>query len=283
MKKLQKPLQNTKPEDIFEECVSSYRNKKKVTSLLNCKNLVRCDAVLYDKVVPRELDKFTPSSLPSDVSDDDMVDVYTSKFAAAKSPGRKYYNAIREQITLDRCPICGIRPIKTLDHYLPKSKFPTLSVTPSNLIPTCRDCTMDKLAASSDDPQNTPVHLYFDDIPNEPWLHVTVGHNLEILYYISCPNTWDISICSRLEKHLDFYKLHELYSSQASSDIANSLFMWKKTLGQSGDEALRLSLVDTCESAEHNDMNSWKSALYRGLVADFDKVKAYIFSLCLDG
>lgn len=279
MKKLKKPLQNTKPEDIFEECVSNYRDKKRVTSLLKCKSLVRCDAVLYDEVVPDKLDRFVPSPLPSDVSDDDMVDVYTYKFAAAKSPGRKYYNEIRDKIALGICPICGIRTIKTLDHYLPKSKFPTLSVTPSNLIPSCRDCNMDKLDASSSDPQNTPVHLYFDDIPNEPWLHVTVGNNLEILYYVSCPETWDMGIRSRLEKHLDIYKLHKLYSSQASSDIGNSLYMWKKTLCQSGEETLRLSLMDVCESAEYNDMNSWKSALYRGLVANFDKVKAYIISL----
>ena len=51
MKKLSKPLQNTKPEDIFEECVSSYRDKKKVTCLIKCKGLVQSDAVLYDKVV----------------------------------------------------------------------------------------------------------------------------------------------------------------------------------------------------------------------------------------
>ena len=282
MKKLSKPLQNTKPEDIFEECVSSYRDKKKVTCLMKCKGLVQSDAVLYDKVVPSELDKFTPSSLPSGVSDDDLVDVYTNKFAAAKSPGRKYYNKIRDHIALGICPICGIRTIKTLDHYLPKSKFPTLSVTPSNLIPSCRDCNMDKLDASSNDPQNTPIHLYFDDVPNEPWLHVTVGDNLEILYYVSCPDTWDVGIRNRLAKHLDIYKLHKLYSSQASNDIANSIFMWRKTLCQSSDETLRLSLMDACESAEYNDMNSWKAALYRGLVANFDKVKEYILSQFLD-
>jgi len=40
--------------------------------------------------------------------------------------------------------------------------------------------------------------------------------------------------------------------------------------------------MDECESAEINDMNSWKSALYRGLVENFDKVKAYIFQLFLN-
>ena len=78
---------------------------------------------------------------------------------------------------------------------------------------------------------------------------------------------------------LDFYNLHELYSSHANGEVANSIHMWKKTIIQSNPEVLKLSLIDECESAELNDMNSWKSALYRGLVANFDKVKKYIFGL----
>lgn len=284
MKKLPKPLPNTTPEDIFIECISSYRDKQKVATLLQCKEMVRCDSALYDKVVPAKLDRFKQSSLPKNIDPNDVSKVYSNKFSHEDGPGRRYYNAIKEQAERNICPICGIRIVRTLDHYLPKSKFPTLSVTPSNLIPSCRDCNMDKRDDSSCDPENTPVHLYFDDIPNEPWLHVTVGDNLEIIYYISCPDTWDQGIRKRLEKHLDFYDLHELYSSHANGEIANSVHMWKKTVIQSDPETLKLALMDECKSAELNDLNSWKSALYRGLVSDFDKVKAHILhlSLCQD-
>ena len=281
MKKLPKPLSDTNPEDIFEKCVSSYRDEKKVKTLLKCKEMVRRDSILYDKVVPNELEKFNQSSLPNGIEAKDISDIYTKKFAAEKGPGRKYYNAIKEQAERNICPICGIRMVKTLDHYLPKSKFPTLSVTPSNLIPSCRDCNMEKLDDVSCDPENTPVHLYFDDVPNEAWLQVTVGDNLEILYYISCPAGLDKGLCKRLEKHLDFYDLHELYSSHANSEIANSIHMWRKSVMQSDPETLKLALMDECESAEINDMNSWKAALYRGLVTNFDKVKSYVLKLCL--
>lgn len=273
MKKLSKPLPDTKPEDIFEECVSGYRDKQKVTALLRCKDIICRDAELYDQVIPREFEKFEQSYLPSNVTSNEIIDVYTAKFANEKGPGRKYYNAIRELAERNICPICGIRMVKTLDHYLPKSKFPTLSVTPSNLIPSCRDCNMDKRDAGTHNSQSLPVHLYFDDIPNEPWLHVTVGENLEILYYVSCPETWDIGIRRRLENHLIIYDLQELYSSQATSEIANSIHMWRNK----DVEILKLSIKEECESAEKIDINSWKSALYRGLVANFDKVKAYIF------
>ena len=279
MKNLPTPLSDTNAEEIFEECVSAYRDKTKVATLLKCKDLVRLDSELYDKVIPGKIEQFQQTSLPDDVAKIDIIKVYTNKFVAEKSPGRKYYNIIREQAKLNICPICGIRPVKNLDHYLPKAKYPTLSVTPNNLIPSCRDCNMDKRDSASCDSQNIPVHLYFDDIPNEPWLHVTVGDNLEILYYISCPKTVDEGVRKRLEKHLEFYDLHELYSSHASSQIADSINMWKKVMFQSGEQALKLSLEDECESAEKNDLNSWKSALYRGLINNFDKVKAYITQL----
>lgn len=279
MKNLPTPLSDTNAEEIFEECVSVYRDKTKVATLLKCKDLVRLDSELYDKVIPGKIEQFQQSSLPDDVAKNDIIKVYTNKFVAEKSPGRKYYNIIREQAKLNICPICGIRPVKNLDHYLPKAKYPTLSVTPNNLIPSCRDCNMDKRDSASCDSQNIPVHLYFDDIPNEPWLHVTVGDNLEILYYISCPKTVDEGVRKRLEKHLEFYDLHELYSSHASSQIADSINMWKKVMFQSGEQALKLSLEDECESAEKNDLNSWKSALYRGLINNFGKVKSYITQL----
>ncbi len=276
MRKLTKPLPNIKPEDIFEECVSGYRDLQKVTTLLQCKDMVRCDSEEYEKSVPSNLGNYSVSSLPSNVQSKEIVNVYTTKFAAEDSPGRKYYNAIKEQAVRNVCPICGIRIVKTLDHYLPKSKFPTLAVTPSNLIPSCRDCNIDKRDSSSLDSQNTPIHLYFDDIPDDVWLYVTVGDNLEILYYISCPETWEEGIRKRLEKHLDYYELHELYSSHAADEIANNLHLWKQILLESDSEILRLAITDVCASVENCDKNSWKAALYRGLVADFDKVITYL-------
>ena len=44
---------------------------------------------------------------------------------------------------------------------------------------------------------------------------------------------------------------------------------------------LKIYLAGKMTGLSLNDMNSWKSALYRGLVANFDKVKKHIFGLCI--
>ena len=50
---------------IFEICVSGYRDKQKVTTLLQCKCMVGSDSVLYDRLVPAKLEEYQQSSLPS--------------------------------------------------------------------------------------------------------------------------------------------------------------------------------------------------------------------------
>ena len=277
MKILPKPLPGVKVEDIYTECVSGFSSDAKRTRLLSCKDLVIEDSKLYDKCVPQAMDIFSVRELPEGVSKEDMTSVYTRKFAEQDGPGRKYYDAIKGQAVRGVCPICCVRMVNTLDHYLPKTKVPTLSVTPTNLIPSCRDCNMDKRADMTLDPLNTPVHLYFDTIPDEPWLFTRIDENLEVIYFVACPSTWDEGLRSRIEKHLDFYKLHDLYSSHASQEIADKLGKWKELVILGGIDQLKDCIYSECKSAEQNDMNSWKAALYRGLRKDFDKIKVYFF------
>ena len=282
MKFLNPPIPDTRPADIFEKCIESYTDENKKERLLTCKRLVEIDSDNYRCLVPAQIDKFVKSDLPANVTSTELMDVYEEKFAKDKTAGRTYYDKIKEQAERSICPICGIRIVSTLDHYLPKSKIPTLAVTPDNLFPSCKDCNIDKKTEMVLDPQRTPVHLYYDRLPDDPWLHVNVGTNLEITYFISCPENWEETLRGRVERHLDIYHLHKLYSAHAATEIADKKRMWKKLLELGSEQGV---LDDICEmrcSAEANDLNSWKSALYRGLEKEFPKVKAWLFSVCLE-
>ena len=41
--------------------------------------------------------------------------------------------------------MCHTSEVDTLDHYLPKSKYPSLSINPLNLIPICNKCNKTKV------------------------------------------------------------------------------------------------------------------------------------------
>lgn len=65
---------------------------------------------------------------------------------------------------LDLCPACGeLGAPNTLDHYLPKARFPHLSIIPANLFPMCDACQAEKVEKTGD--ANYPrffIHPYFD-------------------------------------------------------------------------------------------------------------------------
>lgn len=276
MKILPLPNLQVATEDLFEMCVSSYRDEYKKTRLLHCKSIVSTDAKNYRQFVPQNIDSFCVSELPENVSTSEMAKVYKDKFAAVGAVGRKYYNAIMAQAVRGVCPICGIRTVSTLDHYLPQSKIPTLVLEPSNLFPSCRDCNMDKKTAMSFDPHETPVHIYFDQLPDDIWLHVNIGTDLEVVYYISCPKDWDKTLRGRVEHHLENYHLHNLYSAHAAVEIEDNKMKWRNLFCLGAEGSLFEHIKETRVSAEANDLNSWKSALYRGLEAEFQKVVLWL-------
>ena len=56
---------------------------------------------------------------------------------------RDRYLKFRGASRYNRCPSCGQRDVKTLDHYLSKDDYPELAVFPANLVPCCFECNLD--------------------------------------------------------------------------------------------------------------------------------------------
>lgn len=267
MSRLPIPPENDKLEEIFTSCISTFRKNKRI-KLEKCLSRVLADAVQYQDLIPEKIHQFKESALPEGVSADDMTKVYKAKFVRSKT----YYEAIKSHAK--RCPICGVRDASTLDHYLPESRMPTLVVTPINLIPACMECNHAKRDYMSLDPAETPVHMYLDEIDDEPWLYTEIGENLEVTFEVRCPQTWGSAKCSRVTRHLDFYKLHVLYSGRADSLIIGNKDPWRWMLQECG-EVIFKEYISRCKmSAEKQGMNSWEAALYRGLEAHFQTLVA---------
>jgi hypothetical protein len=58
--------------------------------------------------------------------------------------------------------------------------------------------------------------------------------------------------------------------------------MWKRLVDLGLEKEVFTDICEMRSSAETNDLNSWKSALYRGLEKEFTKVRAWLLDKCLE-
>ncbi|MGW5768770.1 HNH endonuclease [Streptomyces longwoodensis] len=206
---------------------------------------------------------------PSDPTDRKQLrKVYTDRMAKKGTPGHNIYNAIKNAAE-DLCPLCGIGKVETLDHQLPKSTFPLLSVVPANLVPACRDCNTGKLAVSPSSAEAQPLHPYFDEFSHTSWLAARLVRKpapepMTVRFFVDAPAAWDPAFVARLQAHLDLFNLSERYALQVGSHLSTLSFMFAAL---PGDGIGRL-LAAHAEAWTHTNPNSWESAFYRALAAD---------------
>lgn len=275
--------------ELLKLCANSYRDKDLKARLLGYMEKIERHAQENPGRIPFDIGAFLDEILPEQVSQEDMKKVYEEKLAKKRAKGRGYYDAILDLAPHRRCPICGVQRAETLDHYLPKSKVPTLALDPGNLIPACERCNKRKGDLLEKDPHKMPVHTYYDRIPEGKWLHVTLGDHLEAAYYTKCPDTeeWESGIRSRVGRHLEIYDLEELYSDEAAVLLANMRNSWTTELRYLRKYAgAELSNEEMCEEfkefvtkrreeCEMGDENSFESAFYRGLEENMETAYAF--------
>ena len=269
-------------EALFRLCAESFADEDYKTRLLGYTDKVQRHAERNERCVPDKIREFLDEVLPEQVPAEDMIKVYEQKLVGGKY--REYYDRIKGLAPLNRCPICDVNTVDTLDHYLPKSDIPTLAVDPGNLIPACGRCNRLKSDHLKNNPDEMPVHLYYDRIPEGQWLRVKLGANLEAEYEIQCPDTadWGGGIRARVSRHLDTYKLGKVYSHEAAVELANLQSAWKTELEDLEEETETVLSIESLKKEfskfirkrrrtyERLNENSFESAFYRGLEQNMD-------------
>lgn len=298
MRNLKRPDISVPAEQIFETCVSGYKgrseeekkaNEKKRAQLLTCKEAVKRDSENYAEGIRQGNFEKTPI-LPKQL-ESELEQVYSDHFV--KEPGRKYYLMIRGEMTYPRCPICGSRNSKKhLDHFLPKSVFPTLCVTPDNLIPICSYCNESKNTKYGLTQDSQVFHLYFDQFPTttgddgklwqETFLYAKIDPDYRVVYSVECPTEWDEMLRHRIENLVDFYDLRRRFGESVDYEMAVVCNEWIDKVNReqlsyaSQDEQYRVekevlqSILDGKIYHWRRTSNNWESALYRAMRTQID-------------
>src|SRR5690606_22514663 len=107
------------------------------------------------------------------------------------------------------------------DHFLPKSEYPSYSITPTNLIPSCRDCNTDKKQSYPTGSNDQTFHPYFDEVDNECWIKAELRKTepLSFQYKVIRPVDWIDSKFQRAHSHFNGYNINQLFSNEANREL----------------------------------------------------------------
>lgn len=195
--------------------------------------------------------------------------LYNSKLVGGNDKQRAVYDRIKAGAVDDLCPFCNHRDVYDLDHFLPKESFHLLAVNPWNLVPSCKECNVNKKAHKADQATNEFFHPYFN-VPRGRWLSAEVhcGERPTLRFKVIAPNEWSEIDLKRAEFQFDRLKLDRLYRAQTGAEIrvlASSLLGIFRGGGPEGADRVRRKLMELADEREPAGLNDWKQAMYTAM------------------
>lgn len=267
--------------DVYDACISRMREDRKnkflnrkeeaINFSMQYESLAR-DGIVYRLQRNGDFEEFDGN---------EFAKIYTQGLVSGS--GRIYYDRILNMARDGFCAYCSQHIASTLDHYLPKSNYELLSVTPSNLIPCCKDCNSNKTDNVPSSYEDVCINPYFDDINsiNEMvWLKGILKHeymeSVSITFMVD--GISDAVLKMRLEKFFSMFKLNYLYSVNATKELNIVVQKHLKEIHELGFNIAKnviLRLLDD-EIAFIENKSSWKAATYRALREDSWYLNEYL-------
>lgn len=191
-------------------------------------------------------------------------------YMVARPTGRVIYDSVFVAAA-GGCPMCGVGRTKTLDHYLPKSRYPAFSVLPHNLVPACRDCNTDKGNPVAETADKQLIHPYFDKscFFDDTWVVATVSRTppYDMTYQGVPPLTWEDTDRHRAIHHLKFFNVAEIYALRATDEMSVLVDQRRNLYRELTAEEFRAHLRSIGETKTLFP-NHWRKVMYQGLSLD---------------
>ena len=258
--------------DVYTDCIGIFQDVALRARLEACKPLIADAETEFEAKITRgQIYTIAHETVVNgNVTKKELKKVYSDQMLKSKI-GRTHYNKLLKAAKGDLCPLCAHREATTLDHYLPKAKYPRLSVVPINLVPACRDCNTGKLTSYPRTPEEESIHPYYDDIESDQWLGAKINRTtpLSITFYVVHVAGWSGLLFERTKNHFLSYKLNTLYATQAGRELTARKHQYTSTYHSgAGAAGVKKLLADESISRSQSNINSWQSALYRCLASD---------------
>lgn len=181
-------------------------------------------------------------------------------------------DALFESAIKSKCPFCQISTHSTLDHYLPKEKYPEFSVLPQNLIPACDECNRHKRSLIVDNGTAVRlfIHPYYDVIPNVNFIkaRLKVTKNILTIVYETYHNPLlSAQQYAHINNHFRTLKLAQRFNKSSIAELGDMRDTLKK-LAKRGPDVLKAKLVKQMKIYSNVGQNNWRRILFETLAND---------------
>lgn len=261
-------LPTIKCKDVFAACLTSLpendEGKDYIEKLNKIKSKTLVEWRLFDhRVGTVDLHLFRASShgnksqsVIDEVSKDEFVKLYTEYMVKGGDVPRDIYNVIRASSN-GLCPLCGISIVTTVDHYLPKARYPIFSIYTKNLVPACDTCNKGKGSSVYKSKESQPLHPYFSSshFYRTDWIKANVlkTNPLSFLFYVNPPKSWSATDQERIKNHFNDFNLQAKYSVNASQFLTIIKQNIKSVLERGGDDKIvKETLISFADSEKPN-------------------------------
>ena len=276
MRRLAEPFSGAGPAivgDILAECAAGYRDGEKRKRVLSYRKAVEDASAEYCDGMPCNIDAVNETACKHGECPE-LDGLYARKFVPQGGHGRRYYDSIiNSGIESGKCPVCGINDISQLDHYLPKSRYPLLSVTPANLVPLCSTCNGFEAKGSHvpESYEDCLYHPYFEDPPSCIWLRAEIDYSNGPCVTYEVESLDDDVLYCRLSRFLDVYGLGSRYGGVAVGFLDSMRGTFGDFVSMGGVDELKDHLARMIRSAEASDRNGMPAALWRAALRQIDE------------
>ena len=180
---------------------------------------------------------------------------------------------LRER-SIQICPCCGEDGTpNTLDHYLPKDKYPEFSILSKNLFPMCDICQGKKSTKDTDNlNQRIFIHPYYDDFINNQILNLVIEppYQSPINFFLVVNDILHIDQQNLVNRHITELGIHQRYSKYFRDQYFRILRV-VSDIRNNGDDVV-VMLNQFARMAKLKSINSWEHIFYSSVINDEDLI-----------
>ncbi|WP_207461789.1 hypothetical protein [Azospirillum sp. SYSU D00513] len=258
--------------DVLAMCIGAISTSDDLVNRLNAvKNTIEANEPLYDTHATNSLlNLIVRRTDLGSVTKAELIALYEDHLSATRGAARAVYDAIKNAAPNKLCPLCSIGSVAHVDHHLPKSRYPDLSVLPLNLVPACHFCNDTKKARFPTTAGEQTFHPYYDaHLLTQRWITATLdyGAPLVVVFSVTAPTSWPLTDQQRVARHFTTCGLGISFGTNANANLVSLKRRLQRLHDPGGAAAVKAYLEEERDS--HDDKpNSWQHVFFQALAAD---------------